>query len=242
MTEALPPGEFAKALQHKRLSDRRRRWILRGSLIGAVVLLLLGGWLAYFSPVFETRAVVVEGTVLLTTEEVAAAAAVEMGIPLMRQDVAAITERVRALAPVREARVSRRAPDTVAVVVTEREVAFQRQRDGQWDWVDAEGVPFHRTAEPHGAAIQVTSSSTDERLLRDVAVVAGRVPDELRPEVVRMTAEAVDRITLTLDGGRTLVWGSAEESELKSEVASALVSSVDAKVYDVSAPRHPTTR
>ena len=57
-----------------------------------------------------------------------------------------------------------------------------------------------------------------------------------------MTAEAVDRITLTLEGGRTLVWGSAEESELKAEVAAALFASVEAEVYDVSAPRHPTTK
>ena len=101
MREALPPGEFAKALQKKRMSERRRRWILRGSLAAAVVLLLVGGWLAFFSPVFETRAVVVEGTSLLTVDQVTAAAAVEMGVPLLRQDVAAITERVRALTPVR---------------------------------------------------------------------------------------------------------------------------------------------
>ena len=242
MREALPPGEFAKALQKKRMSERRRRWILRGSLAAAVVLLLVGGWLAFFSPVFETRAVVVEGTSLLTVDQVTAAAAVEMGVPLLRQDVAAITERVRALTPVREVRVSRRAPDTIAVAVTEREVSFQRRREGEWDWVDADGVVFHRTADPRPGTIQVTTSSTDERLLRDVAVVAAHVPDDLLPEVRRMTAEAVDRITLTLEGGRTLVWGSAEESELKAEVAAALFASVEAEVYDVSAPRHPTTK
>ncbi len=242
MTEALPPGEFAKALQQKRMSERRRRWILRGSLTGAVVLLLVGGWLAFFSPVFETRAVVVEGTSLLTVDQVTTAADVEMGVPLLRQDLTAITERVRALTPVREARVSRRAPNTVAVEVTERQVAFQRKREGEWDWIDADGVAFHRTADPQEGVIRVTTSSTDERLLRDVAVVAATIPDALRPEVVRLTAEAVDRITVVLDGDRRLVWGSAEESELKAEVAAALFASVEAEVYDVSAPRHPTTK
>ena len=242
MTDALPPGEFAKALQEKRLAERRRRWIIRGSLAAAVVLLVVGSWLAFFSPVFETRTVVVEGTSLLTVDQVTAAAAVEMGVPLLRQDVTAVRERMRALAPVREVEVSRRAPDTIAVAVTEREVSFQRRREGEWDWVDADGVVFHRTPEPRPDTIQVTSSSTDERLLRDVAVVAAHIPDALRPQVRRMTAEAVDRITLTLTEGRTLVWGSAEESELKSQVAAALFASTEAEVYDVSAPRHPTTK
>ena len=72
-----------------------------------------------------------------------------------------------------------------------------------------------------------------------MAVVAAAIPDALRPEVVRLTAEAVDRIALVLDGDRRLVWGSAEESELKAEVAAALFASVDAEVYDVSAPATP---
>lgn len=242
MTEALPPGQFAKALKQKRLSERRRRWILRGSLAGALVLLLVGGWLAYFSPVFETRAVVVEGTTLLTVDQVTAAAAVELGVPLLRQDVAAVTERVRALAPVRDVVVSLRAPNTVAVEVTEREAAFQRRREGEWDWVDADGVVFHRTADPRPDTIQVTTSSTDERLLRDIAVVAAHIPEPLLPELRRISADAVDAITLVLEGNRTMVWGSAEESELKAEVAAALFQSVEARVYDVSAPRHPTTK
>lgn len=242
MTDALPPGEFAKALQEKRLAERRRRWIIRGSLAAAVVLLVVGSWLAFFSPVFETRTVVVEGTSLLTVDQVTAAAAVEMGVPLLRQDVSAVTERVKALTPVRGVAVSRRAPHTIAVEVTEREIAFQRRREGEWDWVDADGVVFHRTAEPRPDTIQVTTSSTDERLLRDVAVVAAHVPEPLLPELRRISADAVDRITLVLEDNRTLVWGSAEESELKAEVAAALFTSVEAKVYDVSAPRHPTTR
>lgn len=240
MTEPLPPGAFAKALQSRRASERRRRWIIRGVLTGVAVMMLVGGWLAYFSPVFATRAVTVEGAALLTSEEVTAAAAVQTGVPLARQDVRAAAERVAALPAVREATVSRELPGAIKIRVTEREVAFQRQRGGQWEWVDADGVVFRATPQPQPDVLQVSTSSTDERLLRDVATVARYLPQEVRPDTVRLTAEAVDRITVTLAAGRTIVWGSAEESGLKSEVVSALLS-VEAKTYDVSAPRHPTT-
>lgn len=240
MTEPLPPGAFAKALQSKRASERRRRWILRGSLAGVALLTALGVWLAYFSPAFETREVVVEGTALLTPEQVTAAAAVETGVPMARLDADAVAQRVADLPAVREATVERELPGTVRIVVEERTVAFQRKREGQWQWVDADGVVFRSVADPEPGVLQVTTSSDDARLLRDVATVARHLPEELRPETVRMTAEAVDRITVSLEGDRMIVWGSAEESALKSEVVSALMS-VEAEVYDVSAPRHPTT-
>ncbi len=241
MTEPLPPGAFAKALQSKRASERRRRWILRGSIAALVVLLGAGAWLVFFSPVFETRDVAVEGTALLTPDDVLEAAAVETGVPLARQDVDGIETRVEELAPVRDATVSRSLPHTVEIAVEEREVVYQRERKGRWEWVDADGVVFRTLDDPKWGVLRVTTSSTDQRLLRDAATVAHWIPAEVRPETWRMTAEAVDRITLTLTGGRTVVWGSAEESELKSEVLSALLS-VEATVYDVSAPRHPTTR
>lgn len=241
MTDPLPPGAFAKALQSKRASERRRRWIVRGSIAGLVILLGVGGWLVFFSPVFETQEIVVEGAGLLSADDVRTAASVETGIPLARQDIDAITARVKDLAPVQDATVTRDLPHTITITITERRVVYQRERKGAWDWVDAEGVVFHHTDSADPDILRVTTSSTEQRLLADVATVAHWIPAEILPEVVRMTAEAVDRITITLDGDRTVVWGSAEESDLKSEVLSALLS-VDATVYDVSAPRHPTTK
>ena len=39
-----------------------------------------------------------------------------------------------------------------------------------------------------------------------------------------------------------MVWGSADESETKAEVLETLLATVQAQVYDVSAPDSPTTR
>ena len=50
----------------------------------------------------------------------------------------------------------------------------------------------------------------------------------------------VDQISLVLRDGRTVEWGSAEQSELKAEVLVPLLKR-PAQRYDVSVPGQPTT-
>ncbi len=241
MTQPLPPGAFAKALQDKRAAARRRRlliWGVAGTVLAAA---LIVGYLAFLSPVFAARQVVVTGTDLLDADDVRAAAAVRLEVPLARQDMAGIAARVQALPAVREATVSVALPDAVEIAVTEREVAFQRPSGDEVEWIDDEGVVFHRSKKPSKGVIQVDAPRADERLLRDIAVVAGALPKGIRKEVKQLSAQGVDQIILSLSDGRFVAWGDASESELKAEVLVALLTT-DARVYDVSAPRTPTTR
>lgn len=241
MSQPLPPGAFAKALQEKRRAQRKRRILLWSISGGIVVLLAAAVIVAFFSPLLSARKVEASGTSLLTPEQVSEAAAVQLGVPLLRQDLAGIDERVRALEPVRDVRVSLGLPDAVRIEVSERALVYQRALGGEIEWIDADGVVFHRSEDPTDGVIQVDTSTDDPRLLADIATVVTHIPEDLRPDVTGVSASAVDRITLKLTDRRTVVWGSAEESELKGQVLDALVQ-VDARTYDVSAPRHPTTK
>lgn len=243
MSEALSPGEFARALQEKRDAQRRRRLWLGGGLAAGVLFVALASYLVFFSSVFAAQKVTVEGTSLLSASDVTATAQVRLGEPLLTQDLNAVTQRIENLPAVHSAEVQRDFPDTVAITVTERQAAYLREREAGYDWVDLEGVAFHHTPEPvEGELLAIVAAVEDEqRLLADVAVVATAFPQELRPEVVSVQADTTDRITIHLEGGRIVVWGSAQDSQLKSEVISALLS-VEAEVYDVSAPGHPTTK
>lgn len=241
MSEPLTPGRFVQALQSKRRAAKRRSVILFSSLAVVVVGLALGTWLLFFSTVFAAQQVSTSGLELLTEEEVAQAAAVPVGEPLLRIATEAVEERVRTLAPVDEVEVARRFPDAIEIVVTERRMEYQRERNGQFEWIDDEGVVFHTTAEPTAGAMLARSDTEEQRLLADIATVARHVPWEVRPAVSAINAQAVDQISLQLSEDRTVVWGSAEESELKAQVLEALLE-IDATVFDVSAPRHPTTR
>ncbi len=241
MTQPLPPGAFAKALQDKRAASRRRRLLIWGIAGGVLLAALVAGYLAFFSPVFAARQVVVTGTDLLDPDEVRQAAAVRLDVPLARQDMAGIAARVQALPEVLEATVGVALPDAVEIDVTERTVAFQRLTEGQVEWIDGEGVVFHHTKKPSKGVIQAEAPRADERLLRDIATVASSLPKKVRGEVTQLKAQGVDQIVLALDGGRSVLWGDASESELKAEVLAALLTT-EARVYDVSSPRTPTTR
>ncbi|MFT3887264.1 MAG: FtsQ-type POTRA domain-containing protein [Arachnia sp.] len=241
MTQPLPPGAFAKALQEKRAAARRRKLLIWGISAGVIVVTLVVFYLAFLSPVFAARQVVVTGTELLDADEVRQAAAVQVGEPLARQDMAGIAARVQALPAVKEATVGVVLPDTVEIAVTERTVVFQRTNEGQVEWIDADGVVFHRTAKPTKGVVQVLAPTADERLLRDIATVAAHLPETVRKDLKTLRADGIDDIRLVLTEKRSVLWGNAAESELKGEVLAVLLSK-EARVYDVSAPRTPTTR
>lgn len=233
------PGAFAEALRAERRKKRRRTWIVASVGGTLVVLAVVLGWLFFFSTVLEVRDTSVDGNQLLTGERIEEQAQVPGG-PLARVDVAAIESRLLELPEIKEVDVRRDFPNTVAIAVTEREPVYQLRSDGGFSWVDDEGYVFRTGQQANGELPEASVAEPDERLLGDVATVVQNLPEQLAGEVELVTAETVDRVEIELTEGRTVVWGSADESELKQEVLAALLS-VDATHYDVSAPNHPTT-
>ena len=75
----------------------------------------------------------------------------------------------------------------------------------------------------------------------EAAAVVSALPDDLAPRVDHVSVATVDQIELALRDGRTVVWGSAEDSAQKAEVLEVLLGQ-EASVYDVSVPSNPTTR
>ena len=235
------PSEFTKALQARRHRQRRTRWILLGS--GLLVLLLAGiaTWLVWFSSAFAATEVRINGLSLLTEQQVTDAAAVELGGPLATQDVDAIRDRVAALAPVAEVRVDRQFPHTIEITITERTLAYVWMNEDVAHWVDANGVVFREGGEMAQGIVVANITAPDQRILKDVATVVSAVVPVLGDRITLLQASAVDQIEIQLSDGDTVVWGSAEQSQVKAQVLSVLLSQ-DASVYDVSAPHAPTTR
>lgn len=236
------PGEFAQALQKQRRKRRLFRWVLIG---GLALLVILGGtatWLLGFSSTFAATEVTVSGTSVLTQQQVVDAAQVELGRPLIRQDLTAIDERVSALPPAQEVTVNRRFPHSIDIAVTERQIAYVWNDGTTLKWVDAAGVVFQQGVEPPaGTVVAQIEGQPDQRLLRDVATVVASARPVLADRIGMVHAAAVDQIEVRLGDGDIVVWGSADQSEMKAQVLGVLLQ-VDATVYDVSAPGAPTTR
>ncbi len=198
----------------------------------------LAVWLVWFSSVLTAREVRVLGAVTVSADSVRQAAAVPPGQPLARVDVAGITARVGAMPRVGSVEVRRGWPDVLVVVVTERTPLVVVRDGSDYAYLDASGARFGSVAAPPRGMPTVVSFN--EPALATALAVVSALPADVRAAVPKVVARTRDDVVLSLPGGATVQWGSAEESARKLEVLRALLR-VGARHYDVSAPDLPTT-
>jgi cell division protein FtsQ len=142
---------------------------------------------------------------------------------------------------VRDADVTRAWPDRVLIDVQERVAIAVVEIGGRIRGMDAEGVVFRSYPKPPAGMPQVrTSTDTRSDALREAALVVEALPAEIDRRVDHVEVATVDQISLVLRDGKTVVWGSAEESDAKAEVLTELLKH-PARAYDVSVPGQPTT-
>lgn len=223
-----------------------RRWMSWRYVVAAVVLVgLVAGsvWLVFFSARMSVQHVVVRGNEVLTERRVRAVAQVPEGEQLATVDLARARARVSALAEVESVDVTREWPDTVAISVVERTAVAVVRIGEAWRGLDASGVVFREYPRPPADLPQVRApASAGEDALEEAATVVAQMPAELASRVDHVEVETIDRITLVLRGGRTVHWGSSEQSKVKAEVLLKLMEAHPAAEYDVSVPSIPTAR
>ena len=245
--EAGGPDERRVAATRKKFlrRQRARRWLVwrRVLAVLAAVALVAGlVWLFFFSSLLAVQGTEVRGVEVLTDSEVEAAADVPTGGPLATVDLSAIEARVEALSAVRSADVSRAWPDKVRIDVTERQAVAVVSWDGQWRGLDETGVLFRSYPEKPAGLPEITmQASTPVEALAEAARVVKALPTDVLGRVDHLDVESIDRISLVLDGGATVVWGSSDESADKAKVLEVLLQH-PAKVYDVTAPGRPTIK
>jgi cell division protein FtsQ len=212
-------------------------------LVGVLVVALVatGVWLVYFSSVLTVKRVDVDGQHLLSRRQVLAVAKVPEGEQLARVDIDAIAARVRSLAAVRSADVSRKWPDAVQIDIQERVAVAVIEIGGRLRGLDDGGVIFNDYAKaPPGLPRISSTSQTTPEALHEAATVVAALPRELSATADHLEVQTVDQITLVLKDGRVVLWGSSDDSATKAEVLLQLLSQ-PAQVYDVSVPGQPTT-
>lgn len=224
-------------------SARRRRTVLALGLVGLVVVLAaVAGWLVYFSSVFAVKQVAVSGTRELSPAQIRDAAQVPVGQPLVRQDLTVFAQRTAQVPEVSQVQVTRDWPGTVAIVVVERQPLLAVQQPQGYAIVDERGVAYTvRGSIPKGV-VAADVNPDDAALLTEVGVVASALPADLKAKVTKIAAINRDDITLQLESGLTVGWGSADQSPLKAEVTAALLKRKPQTRIDVSSPHSPAVR
>jgi cell division protein FtsQ len=163
------------------------------------------------------------------------------GQALARVDLDAIRARVQALAVVRAAEVTRQWPDSIRITLEERVAVAVVEIGGRLRGMDEDGVVFRDYAQaPNGLPRVRTSSETGTDALREAAQVVSALPGDLAVRTDFVSVSTIDQIELTLRDGRTVMWGSAEDSEQKAAVLVRLLEQ-PARHVDVSVPGNATT-
>jgi len=235
------------ARMRRRFVRRRwgRRWLTLRYVVVLVLLVLVVGfavYAVYFSPWLRTEGVQVSGTDQLSKAQVLRAADVPLDGPLARQDLHAIENRIEALTAVKSADVSRSWPHDVRIVVTERTPVAVIERGSRFVQVDAGGVMFTpMLGKPGGLPLIETGPQADAQALQEGARVAASLPPSIARKVDHVNVSTIDQIDLDLRDGRTVRWGSSEDSETKATIALRLLKT-KAHTIDVSVPGLPTTR
>jgi cell division protein FtsQ len=236
-------GKFAERARLERRRTLRR--IALGVLI--VTVLVVGGWLVWFSSVLAVHQVRVQGLTTMTAQQVERTANVPMRTPLARLDLDAISARVAAMPRVADVHVSRSWPRGVTIDVVERRAVVWTRKGGTIRAVDRTGTDFrsYRKAPDGLVEAVLTGAGTGPRedALTAIAAVAHQIRQSdgaLASQITSFAAGSKDSVELRLTKGRTVVWGSKALGERKLEVLRALLG-IKAKKYDVSAPDQPTT-
>lgn len=224
---------------------RDRRLIIAVVAVVVVLLAGVGVWLVAFSPVFGVGTVAVRGTHVLDARQVRAAADISAGTPLVRLDTGAVQRRVQTLPEIASARVDTSYPSSVTITVVERTAVGYVRAHGDVRLVDRTGKSFRTVAKaptdvprlvlPSGGGAHSAATA------RAVAGVAQALPATLRATTSSIQALSPQSITVVLDHGRVVQWGSATRNADKARVLPILLRGHDLHI-DVSDPDQPFTR
>ncbi len=217
---------------------------LKALLVSALVsVLAVGlGLLLYFTPIMAARSTVVVGLTTISQEEVARAAAVAPGTPLLQIDTDTVAERVATIRRVASARVQREYPSTLRITVVERvPVVVKDYPDGP-HLFDRDGVDFATAPPPPFLPyLDVENPGPNDEPTRAALQVLLSLRPEVAGQVSRIAAPSVAAITLTLIDGREVIWGTTDRTEEKALKLGALLTQ-PGRTYDVSSPDLPTVK
>lgn len=223
---------------------RRRRaasWLV---LVAALVVTAVGGReLLLRSPRFALSAVTVTGATGVPAPVVKQVSGLRAGVPLLSVDLDAAQRQVAAIPAVASVRASRHWPRTVELRITERTPVALAASPSGLRLVDRTGLAYKPAGPkppplPRLAAARVAPG--DAATEAGLAVLAA-LPAQVREQVQVVEAAGPRAVTLRLEGGKQVRWGTAVESDRKASVLAVLLSQ-SASMYDVSAPELPTVR
>ncbi|MFA7265405.1 MAG: cell division protein FtsQ/DivIB, partial [Candidatus Nanopelagicales bacterium] len=109
----------------------------------------------------------------------------------------------------------------------------------RWATLDAQGYAFESTKKkPQGLPIV----EAPEGAARAAAIaVAASLPPELATKISKVGATEPENVILSTSSGATVVWGPADQNDLKARILVALLAKSKDKWFDLRIPSTPTS-
>ncbi len=183
----------------------------------------------------------VVGTAGLDAGAVEAALSDQLGVPLPLVDSSAVKAALVQFPLVESYTLEARPPHDLVVRIVERTPIGSLASAAGYTLVDAAGVALSTTpTPPAGHPVIEVTGGVGSPAFAAVGTVFRALPDSIRAQVTAMTATTANDVTLTLGGpGTSVVWGNADDSELKAVVLEAAMAARPPDgvyAYDVSSP------
>jgi cell division protein FtsQ len=184
----------------------------------------------YTSPLLRVQRLEVVGATAVSADEVGSLARLD-GDSMMRLDFASAEERVETIPMVQSARLERRWPQTVRVVITERAAwAFWQAGEDRYV-IDTEGVVLPGSVPLENAPVIRDVSgplrlAPGDQVDRDAVVLSRalieRVPEKLAMNVAALEYSPQQGLALTTDAGYRVVVGDSQNVDYKLAVWQAI--------------------
>jgi cell division protein FtsQ len=192
----------------------------------------------YFSNWLLIKNVSIAGNSRISEEQIRNQAQIQLDTPLIDLNSEEIITALLEINSVKEVEVRKGWPDSVVIVVREREpIALTDLSDGRY-LVDETGKAFHR-AGPDDVYRFVFAPNEPARGL--AARVAASMPDYLTGEILRIESFNGRSATIILNNGRRIIWGDEFKSQDKAAVLRVLLRTDQGDV-DVSTPEVPVLK
>lgn len=222
---------------------RRIAWITG---IASVVGLALLAVIVAYSPLMALREVRVEGVSRIPSSDIRAAFDDRVGTPLPLISTDEVQATLSEFPLIETYSTETVPPGTLVVRIVERAPVGVVEGSSGFTAVDAAGVVIEEYDErPEGLPLITVDDGIRGDAFHSVGAVLRSLPADLLARITTVTAETPDDVGFDLADGATVVWGSSEESALKSTVLVRLMAAAPPDSvgrYDVSAPLSPVTQ
>lgn len=226
----------------------RRRRITVFAILGSIVALAIFVGVGVFSPLMALESVQVNGTHRVDAAAIERDLATQIGRPLPLVDTNVVRQSLAKQPLVKSYSIQSIPPHTLVVNVVERSPIAYLVTSHGYSLVDPAGVSIEVTPTKvrDFPIIGVAGGSPTSAGFPAAVSVLEALPDSVRAIITEVQAQSTDNVVLLMQGSSAkIVWGSAEQSTLKSTVLAALMRKYPPRansVYDVSSPSSVVVR